>query len=70
MNELPAGPRVWTERQDLTSQRNGLHALDVGDDRICVDHGWPARPDSQALARIRTSACRGWETSSGAHRTP
>jgi len=21
------------------SQRNGLHALGVGDDRICVDHG-------------------------------
>jgi hypothetical protein len=25
--------------QDLTAQRNGLHALGVGDDRIYVDHG-------------------------------
>ena len=31
--------RVSTEQQDLTSQRNGLHALGVGDDRIYVDHG-------------------------------
>jgi len=31
--------RVSTEQQDLTAQRNGLHALGVGDDRISVDHG-------------------------------
>jgi Resolvase, N terminal domain len=30
---------VSTEQQDLTSQRNGLHALGVGDDRIYVGHG-------------------------------
>jgi DNA invertase Pin-like site-specific DNA recombinase len=30
--------RVSTEQQDLTSQRNGLYALGVGDDRIYVDH--------------------------------
>jgi hypothetical protein len=40
MNELLVGyARASTEQQDLTSQRNGLHALGVGDDRIYVDHG-------------------------------
>jgi hypothetical protein len=40
MNELLVGnARVSTEQQDLTAQRDGLHALGVGDDRICVDHG-------------------------------
>jgi hypothetical protein len=40
MNELMVGyARVSTEQEDLTAQRNGLHALRVGDDRIYVDHG-------------------------------
>jgi len=40
MNELVVGyARVSTEQQDLTAQRDGLHALGVGDDRIYVDHG-------------------------------
>ena len=40
MNELLVGyARVSTEQQDLTAQRNGVHALGVGDDRIYVDHG-------------------------------
>jgi DNA invertase Pin-like site-specific DNA recombinase len=40
MNELLVGYAcVSTEQQDLTAQRNGLHALGVGDDRIYVDHG-------------------------------
>jgi Resolvase, N terminal domain len=40
MNELLVGyARVSTEQQDLTAQRNGLHALGVGDDPIYVDHG-------------------------------
>jgi DNA invertase Pin-like site-specific DNA recombinase len=30
---------VSTEQQDLTAQRDGLHALGVGDDCIYVDHG-------------------------------
>ena len=39
MNELLVGlTRVSTEQQDLTAQRNGLHALGIGDDRIYVDH--------------------------------
>jgi hypothetical protein len=42
MNELLVGyARVSTEQQDLTAQRNGLHALGVGNDRIHVDHGLP-----------------------------
>ena len=28
-----------TEQQDLTYQRNDLHALGVGDDRVYVDQG-------------------------------
>jgi DNA invertase Pin-like site-specific DNA recombinase len=40
MNELLVGyARVLTQQQDLTAQRNGLHALGVGDDRIYFDHG-------------------------------
>jgi DNA invertase Pin-like site-specific DNA recombinase len=50
MNELLAGyERVSTEQQDLTAQRNGLHALGLRDDRTYVDHGLAApnrdRPD-------------------------
>ena len=44
MNELLVGyARVSTEQQDLTTQRDGLHALGVGGDRIYVDHGLTAR---------------------------
>jgi DNA invertase Pin-like site-specific DNA recombinase len=40
MNELLVGyARVSTEQRDLTAQRNGVHALGVGDDRIHVDLG-------------------------------
>jgi DNA invertase Pin-like site-specific DNA recombinase len=39
MNELLVGyARESTDQQGLTSQRNGLHALGVGDDRIYIDH--------------------------------
>jgi hypothetical protein len=30
---------AYQQSKDLTAQRNGLHALGVGDDRIYVDHG-------------------------------
>ena len=44
MNELLVGyARVSTEQQDLTTQRDGLHALGVGGDCIYVDHGLTAR---------------------------
>jgi hypothetical protein len=40
MNELLVGyARASTEQQDPTAHRDGLPALGVGDDRICVDHG-------------------------------
>jgi predicted site-specific integrase-resolvase len=58
MNELMVGyARVSTEQQDLTAQRNGLHALGVGDDRIYVDHGLnerlPLRLSGDTSARVR-----------------
>jgi hypothetical protein len=31
--------RVSTDQQDLTAQRDGLAALEVGEDRVYVDHG-------------------------------
>ena len=71
MNELLVGyARVSTEQQDLTSQRNGLHALGVGDDRICVDHGLTGtnRISKQSPASA-PSASQRLGTSSGAHRT-
>jgi hypothetical protein len=35
MNELLVGyARVSAEQQDVTAQRDGLHALGVGDDRV------------------------------------
>jgi DNA invertase Pin-like site-specific DNA recombinase len=52
MNELLVGyARVSTEQQDLTAQRNGLHALGVGDDRIYVDHGLTLRQVLPSLRR-------------------
>ena len=44
MNELLVGyARESRVQQDPTTDRDGLHALGVGDDRICVDHGSLAR---------------------------
>jgi hypothetical protein len=55
MDELLVGyARVSTEQQDLTAQRNGLHALGVGDDRIYVDHGLGQLEPSDS------SAMAGW----------
>jgi len=51
MNELLVGyARVSTEQQDLTAQRNGLHALGVGDDRIYVDPCRESRHGPPTLA--------------------
>ena len=36
MNEPLVGHAYQQSDKDLTSQHNGLHALGVGDDRICV----------------------------------
>jgi hypothetical protein len=44
MNELLVGYAcASTEQQDLPAERDELHALWVGDDRIYVDHRLPAR---------------------------
>jgi hypothetical protein len=38
--------RVLTCGEDLTAQQDALAQLGVVSDRICVDHGLPARPAS------------------------
>ena len=59
MNELLVGyARVSTEQQDLTAQRNGLHALGVGDDRIYVDHGLTGTNRDRPGLRLALAAWR------------
>ena len=61
MNELPVGyTRVSTEQQDLTSQRNGLHALGV--DRIYVDHGLTGTNRDRPGLQLALAACRAGDT--------
>ena len=63
MNELLVGyARVSTELQDLTAQRNGLHALGVGDDRIYVDHGLTGTNRDRPGLRLALAACRAGDT--------
>jgi DNA invertase Pin-like site-specific DNA recombinase len=63
MNELLVGyARVWTEQQDLTAQRNGLHALGVGDDRIYVDHGLTGTNRDRPGLQLALAACRAVDT--------
>ena len=63
MNELLVGyARVSTEQQDLTAQRNGLHALGVGDDRIYVDHGLTGGNRDRPGLRLALAACRAGDT--------
>jgi DNA invertase Pin-like site-specific DNA recombinase len=63
MNELLVGyARVSTEQQDLTAQRNGLHALGVGDDRIYVDHGLTGSNRDRPGLRLALAACRAGDT--------
>jgi DNA invertase Pin-like site-specific DNA recombinase len=49
-------------QQDLTSQRNGLHALGVGDDRIRVDHGLTGTNRDRPGLRLALAACRAGDT--------
>jgi DNA invertase Pin-like site-specific DNA recombinase len=61
MNALLVGyARVSTEQHDLTSQRDALGALGVGDDRIYVDHGLTGtnrdRPGLKLALAARRSA--------------
>jgi DNA invertase Pin-like site-specific DNA recombinase len=69
MNELLVGyARVSTEQQDLTAQRNGLHALAgrgrfiqlgvVGDDRIYVGHRLTGTNRNRPGLRLALAACR------------
>jgi hypothetical protein len=63
MNELLVGyARVSTEQQDLTAQRNGLHALGVGDDRIYVDQGLTGTNRDRPSQRLALAACRAGDT--------
>jgi DNA invertase Pin-like site-specific DNA recombinase len=63
MNELLVGyARVSTEQQDVTAQRNGLHALGVGDDRIYVDHGLTGTNRDRPGLRLALAACRAGDT--------
>jgi DNA invertase Pin-like site-specific DNA recombinase len=63
MNGLLVGyARVSTEQQDLTAQRDGLHALGVGDDRIYVDHGLTGTNRDRPGLRLALAACRAGDT--------
>jgi predicted site-specific integrase-resolvase len=63
MNELLVGyARVSTEQQDLTSQRNGLHALGIDDDRIYVDHGLTGTNRDRPGLQLALAACRAGDT--------
>jgi Resolvase, N terminal domain len=63
MNELLVGyARVSTEQQDLTAQRNGLHAVGVSDDRIYVDHGLTGTSRDRPGLTLALAACRAGDT--------
>ena len=63
MTELLVGcVRVSAEQQDLTAQRDGLHALGVGDDRIYVDHGLTGTNRDRPGLRLALAACRSGDT--------
>ena len=63
MNELLVGyARVSTEQQDLTAQRDGLHALGVSDNRIYVDHGLTGTNRDRPGLRLALAACRSGDT--------
>ena len=60
MSALKIGyARVSTDAQDLTAQRDALHALGVEPDRVYVDHGLTGtNRDRPGLAEA-LAACRG-----------
>jgi DNA invertase Pin-like site-specific DNA recombinase len=63
MNELLVGyARVSTEQQGLTAQRDGFHALRVGDDRIYLDHGLTGSNRDRPGLRLAVAACRAGDT--------
>jgi DNA invertase Pin-like site-specific DNA recombinase len=58
--------RVSTGEQDLTAQRDGLHALGVEPERIYVDHGLTATHRDRPGLREALAACRAGDTLVGA----
>ena len=51
-----------TDRQDLTSQRDGLATLGVAANRIYVDHGLTGTNRERPGLREALAACRGGDT--------
>src|SRR3954453_6918944 len=63
MNALLVGyARVSTEQQDLTAQRDALHALGVGDDRIYVDHGLTGTNRDRPGLKLALAGCLAGDT--------
>lgn len=53
MGELLVGyARVSTDKQDVSSQRAGLLALGVSEDRIYVDHGLTGTTRARPALRL------------------
>jgi Resolvase, N terminal domain len=50
------------QQQDLTAQRDGLHALRIGDDRIDLDHRLTGASRDRPDLRLALAACRGGDT--------
>lgn len=50
--------RVSTKGQDVTAQRNALHALGVGPDRVYIDHGLTGTNRARPGLREALAACR------------
>ena len=63
MSELKIGyARVSTDAQDLTAQREALHALGVDAERIYVDHGLTGTHRDRPGLRQALAACRVGDT--------
>jgi len=54
--------RVSTDQQDLTAQRDGLHALGVEAERIYVDHGLTGTNRERPGLHQALAACRAGDT--------
>jgi DNA invertase Pin-like site-specific DNA recombinase len=59
---LKLGTPVSTAGQDLTAQRDGLHALGVDPDRIYVDHGLTGTNRARPNLREAMAGCRAGDT--------
>lgn len=63
MSELLIGyARVSTDEQDLTAQRDALAAMNIGEDRIYVDHGLTGSNRNRPGLREALAACRAGDT--------